>query len=57
MKRKYREAMRAAARQMHERADDDEDDAIDARDWHDEWAMSAVLTQQDESNNNQRSQE
>jgi hypothetical protein len=52
MKRKYREAMRAANRRQVEPEDDDED-AIEARDWHDEW----VAKQQNESNNNQRSQE
>jgi len=48
MKRKYREAMRAAARQMHERPDDDDEEAVEARDWHDEWA--AAQAQQQEQN-------
>jgi hypothetical protein len=55
MKRKYRESMRAAARQMHERPDDVDDEAIEARDWHDEWV--AVAPEQRESNNNHWSQE
>lgn len=45
MKRKYREAMRAAARERDERHDDD-DEALEARDWHDEWAHSHEAAQQ-----------
>lgn len=40
MKRKYREAMRAAARRLVDRKEDDDEDAIEARDWHDEWVQS-----------------
>ena len=39
MKRKYREAMRAAARER-DRQPDDDDEAIEARDWYDEWAKA-----------------
>jgi hypothetical protein len=42
MKRKYREAMRAAARERDERPDAD-DDAIEARDWHEETAQRRTL--------------
>lgn len=49
MKRKYREAMRAALRERDERQDDVDDEAIEARDWHDEWAKTPH--QQDEPNN------
>lgn len=48
MKRKHREAMRAAAR-LQFAEDDDDDDALEARDWHDEWAMHAAPEQQDET--------
>jgi hypothetical protein len=53
MKRKYREAMRAAARQQAE--PDDDDDAPEVRDWFEEWAMQAAPEQQEM--NNQRSNE
>jgi hypothetical protein len=33
---------------------DDEEEAIEARDWHEEWV---ALVQQDETTSNQRSQE
>ena len=48
MKRKYREAMRAAARERDERPDDD-DDAVEARDWHDEWAMTTAPAPQEQN--------
>lgn len=52
MKRKYREAMRAAARERDEQR---EDDALETRDWFDEWAARPL--QQEQPNTNQRSQE
>lgn len=52
MKRKYRE-VRDAKRRPVEQVDDEEE-AIEARDWYDEWV---ALVQQDETTNNQRSQE
>jgi hypothetical protein len=55
MKRKHREAMRAA-RQLRERPDDDEEEALEARDWHDDWVAKAAPEQQ-ESNNHHWSQE
>jgi len=45
MKRKYREAMRAAARER-DRQPDDDDEAIEARDWHDEWARAHHMPEQ-----------
>ena len=54
MKRKYREAMRDKADRMRALLDED-DEAIEARDWYDEWAMNAAPERQDETNNNQRS--
>ena len=54
MKRKYREAMRDKADRMRALLDED-DEAVEARDWHDEWANTAAPEQQDETNNNQRS--
>jgi hypothetical protein len=53
MKRKYREAMRAAARQTIEPDEDDDEDAAEALGWYDEWVMSAPEPQ--ETNTNQRS--
>lgn len=50
MKRKYREAMRAAARERNESADDE---ALETRNWFDEWAMSAKPIQQNEQPNNE----
>jgi len=38
VKRKYREAMRDKADRMRALLDED-DEAIEARDWHDEWAL------------------
>ena len=38
MKRKYREAMRDKADRMRSLLDED-DEAVEARDWHDEWAV------------------
>jgi len=46
VKRKYREAMRAAARERDEQPDDADDEAIEARDWHDEWARTHHLPEQ-----------
>lgn len=48
MKRKYREAMRAAARQQAE--PDDDDDAAEVMDWHEEWAQSHEAAHQNEVN-------
>ena len=39
MKRKYREAMRDKADRMRSLLDED-DEAVEARDWHDEWVKS-----------------
>lgn len=50
MKRKYREAMRAAARDREAQADED---AAEVRDWYEEWAMSSAPEQQDESKQEQ----
>lgn len=47
MKRKYSEAMRAAARERDERPDDD-DEAVEARDWFDEWAMTTAPAQHEQ---------
>lgn len=49
MKRKYHEAMRAAAREREER----QDEAMETRNWFDEWAMSAKPMQQDEQPKNE----
>jgi hypothetical protein len=38
MKRKYREAMRDKADRMRGLLDQD-DEAVEARDWHDEWVI------------------
>jgi hypothetical protein len=54
VKRKYREAMRAAARERDERPDDE---ALETRNWFDKWATTPTRQQHEESNNNQRSQE
>jgi len=54
VKRKYREAMRAAARERNEPPDDD-DEAIEARDWHDEWTAAVAPAQQDEADKHYRS--
>jgi len=40
VKRKYREAMRDKADRMRELLDED-DEAIEARDWYDEWAAAS----------------
>lgn len=38
MKRKYREAMRAKRRLVEQV--DDEEEAVEVRDWHEEWTQS-----------------
>jgi hypothetical protein len=45
LKRKYREAMRAAARERDQQLDDD-DEAIEARDWHEDWTQGHEAQQQ-----------
>lgn len=54
MEREHREAAHAKYRRLREPEDDD-GEAIEVRDWFDEWAKST--RQQEESNNNQRSKE
>lgn len=54
MKRKYREAMRVAARQAMQPEDDDDQDAAEAMGWHDEWVMWG---HEQDMNDNQRSKE
>jgi hypothetical protein len=53
LKRKYREAMRAANRARDQQPDDD---AEETRNWFDEWAARPA-PQQEQTNTNQRSQE
>jgi hypothetical protein len=43
LKRKYREAMRAAARERNERPDDEAEEACN---WFDEWAARTVPPQE-----------
>jgi len=45
VKRKYREAMRDKADRMRSLLDED-DEAVEARDWHDEWVSASEASRE-----------